>query len=148
MTEEKVTKAILSYLIENEWEIISFDFPQSGTGILLQPDDSYLEKSKGAIIPDIVAAKNKICLFFENKDKFYYPDYIKINELITKDTYKKAIMDLISKHHIHTIYYGIGLPTSKYSKRANEFKHLVDFVVGVNDDCYIKTIYDNYSIFR
>jgi hypothetical protein len=33
ITEEQVTKAILDWLEANDWKIICFDFPQSGTGV-------------------------------------------------------------------------------------------------------------------
>ena len=34
MREERVTKEIIKYLNNNNWFIFSYDFPQSGTGIL------------------------------------------------------------------------------------------------------------------
>jgi hypothetical protein len=54
-----VTKTILSYLSSKGWNIVAYDFPQSGTGIMLHPDRNYSEKNKGGIIPDIVAVKKK-----------------------------------------------------------------------------------------
>ena len=70
MREENVTKNILQWLQINKWEIICFDFPQSGTGVLLHLNDiNRTEKNKGGIIPDIIAVKNGIAVFFENKDK-------------------------------------------------------------------------------
>ena len=38
MKEEQVTKAVLKWLIANKWEIVCFDFPQSGTGRILHPN--------------------------------------------------------------------------------------------------------------
>lgn len=70
MREENVTKKIIKYLKKNNWKIIAFDFPQSGTGIMILPDDNKSTKNKESIIPDIVAYKDKICVFFENKDRF------------------------------------------------------------------------------
>ena len=35
MREEQVTKNILDWLESNGWKIICYDFPQSGTGVLL-----------------------------------------------------------------------------------------------------------------
>ena len=63
MTEETVTKLLLEWLMNNGWEIICFDFPQSGTGRLLHPNGS-TEKNKNAINPDIVAVRNGTCVFF------------------------------------------------------------------------------------
>jgi hypothetical protein len=59
ITEEQLTKAILEWLIANNWEIICYDFPQSGTGVSIHPNEELrTTKNKGAIIPDIVAIKN------------------------------------------------------------------------------------------
>ena len=74
MTEEEITKSILKWLIENNWEIICFDFPKSGTGIFLHPNGSS-NKNKDSINIDIIAIKNGISLFFENKDRFSFPEY-------------------------------------------------------------------------
>jgi hypothetical protein len=141
-----VTKTILSYLSSKGWNIVAYDFPQSGTWIMLHPDRNYSEKNKGGIIPDIVAVKEGVCLFFENKDRFYYPDYIKVQELITDNIYKKSIFELVGEYKVHTIRYGIGLPTNKYTRRAEQNKHLVDFVVGVNEDGLVETIYDKHKV--
>ena len=67
MTEEQVTKSLLKWLSDHQWEIICFDFPQSGTGRFLHPNGD-TNKNKDTINPDIVAVKDNICLFFENKD--------------------------------------------------------------------------------
>ena len=54
MREEQVTKNILDWLEGNGWKIICYDFPQSGTGVLLHLNNSNrTEKNKGGIIPDI-----------------------------------------------------------------------------------------------
>ena len=38
MREERVTINILNWLESNGWKIICYDFPQSGTGVLLHPN--------------------------------------------------------------------------------------------------------------
>ncbi len=146
MREEQVTKAILKWLTENYWQIVCFDFPQSGTGILLHPNSAQSEKNKDGFIPDIVAVKDSTSLFFENKDRFYYPDYQKINNLIVSDEYSIAINELLGPYHVNEIYYGIGLPTNKHSKRSDESKHLVDFILGVNGTFSIDILYNNRNI--
>ena len=146
MREEQVTKAILKWLTENDWQIVCFDFPQSGTGILLHPNSARSEKNKDGFIPDIVAVKDGISLFFENKDRFYYPDYQKINNLIVSDEYSISINELLRPYNVNEIYYGIGLPTHKHSKRSEEARHLVDFIVGVNEIFSIDILYNNKKI--
>ena len=141
MNEERVTKSLLKWLTDNEWEIVCYDFPQSGTGIMLHKDLLIAEKNKEGIIPDIVAVKDSICLFFENKDRFYYKDYLKANSLITNDDYKGAIENLLSSYVVSKIYYGIGLPAKRHSRRSKESAYLVDFIIGVNDDYSIKILH-------
>lgn len=134
MKEELVTKSILDWLIRKGWDIVCFDFPQSGTGRFLHPNNAESEKNKGTINPDIVAVKGNIGLFFENKDRFYFPDYEKQNLLINGDDYSIAINNLLSPYQISEIYYGIGLPIIKHSKKSKEAASLVDFIVGVEED--------------
>ena len=95
MKEEHVTKAMLKWLMDHEWKIVCFDFPQSGTGKMLHPNGNNESKNKAAIIPDIVAVRNRLCVFIENKDHFYYPDYEKQHDLIVGNDYSDAITSLL-----------------------------------------------------
>lgn len=147
MTEEQVTKAILTWLIKNKWQIVCFDFPQSGTGRVLHPNTALSEKNKDSIIPDIVAVKKGTCVFFENKDRFYMPDYDKVNNLIKHEDYSQAINRLLSKHNIEKIYYGIGLPLNEHGDKSKQSMHLVDFIVGVLDNMDINVLYSAQEIF-
>ena len=147
MTEEQVTKAILKWLTDNQWEIVCFDFPQSGTGRLLHPNLSS-DKNRKAINPDIVAVRDHVCVFFENKDRFYYPDYEKINNLRVNQDYSEAISALLAGYSVSNIYYGIGLPTQKHKKKSEDSVNLVDFIIGVNEDRSMIPLYlQNTSIF-
>jgi hypothetical protein len=89
LTEEQITKSILIWLEINGWKIICFDFPQSGTGFVLHPnpDVRELTKNKGAIIPDIVAFKDKTAIFFENKDRFVLADFEKLSAIKFGNSY-------------------------------------------------------------
>lgn len=146
MTEEQVTKALLLWLTEHDWNIVCFDFPQSGTGKILHPNNSVGEKNKDSIIPDIVVVKNNICLFFENKDRYYLPDYEKVNNLIVNNQYTNAISVLLSDYKVEHIYYGIGLPTKKYKDKSKKSAGLVDFVLGVSVDKSIVELYNPKGI--
>ena len=146
MTEEQVTKAIMAWLMSNGWHIICFDFPQSGTGRVLHPNSATGEKNKDSIIPDIVAVKENVCLFFENKDRFYYPDYEKVNDLIVDNHYTNAIAVLLHDCKVEDIYYGIGLPTNKHKKKSQESAELVNFIIGVVEDKTISILYNPNNI--
>ncbi|MDR0861619.1 MAG: hypothetical protein LBN30_02445 [Oscillospiraceae bacterium] len=131
MTEEQVTKAILSELIDNGWTIVAYDFPQSGTGKLLHPNDITDEKNKGGIIPDIIAVRGGTCLFFENKDRVVLADFKKIESLRRDNRYRAAIEALLADFDINGIYYGIGIPSHKFNAQAKAASPTVDFIVGV-----------------
>ena len=146
MKEEQVTKAILKWLIANKWEIVCFDFPQSGTGRILHPNGGNDEKNKDAIIPDIVAVKDKVCIFVENKDRFYYPDYLKQNSLKTGNDYNDAITVLLKGYYVDSIFYGIGLPMAKHKQGSIDAAYLVDFIICVNEDKTIRIPYNPADI--
>ncbi len=140
MSEENITKIILSWLMRNGWEIICYDFPQSGTGVLLHPNNSK-EKNKDAINPDIVAVKGNQCIYFENKSYFYFPDFEKVKRLRTTSDYSEAINQLLSGKGIQKIWYGIGYPSSAHKKKAKEFVKMTDFIIGVTDEKNIEILY-------
>lgn len=139
MKEEDVTKGILKALMANGWKIICYDFPQSGTGRVLHPNDRE-SKTFGAIIPDIVAIKDGIVVDFENKDRFVFSDFEKIDALRKTSEYSDSWEHLLKGNTYSKIYYGIGMPMtdSNYAK-AEENKSLVDFIVYLNMDGSLTT---------
>jgi len=132
--EEEVTKQMLKWLIQTGWEIICFDFPQSGTGRQLHPNDRS-SKTKGIIIPDIVALKNGVVLDFENKDRFVFSDFEKVKDLKESNDYSNDWARLLNGKTYNHIYYGIGMPytLNNYTK-AEEFSSMVDFIVYLKED--------------
>lgn len=146
--EENVTKAILKWLIDNQWEIICFDFPQSGTGKVLHPSTT-TSKTDGAIIPDIIAFKNGIVVDFENKDRFVMDDFEKVSFLKSTTIYDKSLNTLLKGYSYTNIYYGIGMPFSdnNYSK-AESNADMVDFIVYVKDENNILATGNNKRIFE
>ncbi len=150
ITEEQITKLILIWLEANSWEVICYDFPQSGGGIVLHPnaDIRELTKNKGSIIPDIIAVKGNIAVLFENKDRFVLSDLEKINELRTQNNYSNSLNELLKNHEIKNIFYGIGLPFQKnYENKINENLQMIDFIIFVEDDRKIKIEFQIDQIF-
>ena len=139
MREEKVTISILKWLEKNDWEIISYDFPQSGTGILLHKNSiSGHHKNKGGIIPDIIAKKSNTVVYFENKDRYYADDFTKIQDLKVKKEYSEALTNLLGSLTQITIYFGIGIPALPSEiKKCLLSSEKIDFLISVKD---------NYSI--
>ena len=79
MTEEQVTKAVISWLSEHEWVVLDYDFPGGGTGRRFRLAESAKrgDKNAGAFCPDIVAWKDGRFLLFENKSQDTVSDYAK-----------------------------------------------------------------------
>ena len=146
MTEEQVTKAILNSLIIKDWKILTYDFPQSGSGKILHSNEISSKKNKGGIVPDIVAIKDNICLFFENKDRVDINDFQKVFSLISNNQYSNAISTLLKDYNIKQIYYGIGFPSEKWNQQAATNVSLVDFVIGVSDDKHIEFLYNLHKL--
>jgi hypothetical protein len=150
ITEEQVTKDILNWLESNGWQIITFDFPQSGTGYSLHPNELLrTTKNKGAFIPDIVAIKNETVLFFENKDRFVLSDFLKVEELKSTQDYTSSIEKLLKEFSYSKIFYGVGLAHSdKTEQKTNENLEKVDFVIYLHLDNSISVTFDNHEIFK
>lgn len=144
MREERVTINILNWLEENGWQIVCYDFPQSGTGILLHPNgDNRTEKNKGGIIPDIIAVKDNIALFFENKDRFYQPDFDKLFEIKTENNFSDSLNQLLSGFSISKIVYGIGIPeVKKHIEKSKTQLDKIDFLISTNDNKNVEVHYD------
>jgi hypothetical protein len=143
MREEKVTITILKWLQSNGWQIVCFDFPQSGTGVSLHPNQDLRgkTKNKGAIIADIIANKDKVSLFFENKDRFVLSDFQKINLIKTGGEYDNSIAELLKNYPTNEIHYGVGLPYSKLlENKLKEYEHLIDFVISVSSNLEVEVL--------
>lgn len=150
ITEEQATKAILDWLENNNWEIICFDFPQSGTGISLHPNNELrTTKNKGAFIPDIVAIKNGIVVFFENKDRFVLDDFVKVQDLRQNNDYSNSIEKLLANFKFTKIFYGVGLVHSANTEqKTNENLDKIDFAILYHENKTIKIQFDPNEIFK
>lgn len=150
MREERVTINILSWLEGNGWKIVCYDFPQSGTGVLLHPntDENRTTKNRGGIIPDILATKNSIAVFFENKDRFVLSDFEKIKEVKTLGNYSNALNTILAGFKVTKIYYGIGMPANeKDVEKSLEYIDGIDFLISTNEDKSVRIDFDEYGIF-
>ena len=137
ITEEQVTKNILKWLIQNNWEIVTYDFPQSGTGKYLHPNQNIRKKqtkNNKAFVPDIVAVKNSNAIFFENKNRFFLDDFKKLKEIKQENNYSISIDNLLKKYNITKIYFGIGAINNEvFKKSSKEYINYVDFIVLYDD---------------
>ena len=147
LTEEQVAKSIIRWLVRNGWTIIAFDFPQSGTGRCLHPNDTD-SKTDGIWIPDIVAHKGNNLIFFENKDRYVYNDFEKVERLKNTTCYSMAIKEITQGYEYESIHYGIGFPQSpsNISKAASNLD-MIDFIVTAIDKDNASVEYDPHHIF-
>lgn len=150
ITEEQATKAILDWLEVNEWKIICFDFPQSGTGVSLHPNEELrTTKNKGAFIPDIVAIKSENVIFFENKDRFVLADFVKVQDLRNNNNYSNSIQRLLAEFEYSEIFYGVGLVHSEGTEqKTNTHLDKIDFSVFYYGNNTINIHYDPKKLFK
>ena len=149
MKEERVTINILKWLESNGWEIICYDFPQSGTGVLLHPnsDENRTTKNKGGIIPDILATRNSVALFFENKDRFVLSDFEKLKEIKTLGNYSNSLNIILSDFNVTSVYYGIGIPAiEKHIKKSLENIDEIDFLISSLENGEIQINFDKNKV--
>lgn len=149
MTEEKLTKTILAWLEKTGWEIIAFDFPQSGTGIMLHPTIAgRVHKNSETIIPDIIASKGEKGIIFENKNRFVASDFEKVYQAKSGGLFVHALTKLLENIPPENMFWGIGLPFSINAlKKANTVLIKLDFVVFVEDDGETRIIGAQSEIF-
>lgn len=139
MTEEQVTITLIKKLKRDNWRILSFDYPQSGTGKIIKPNSR--EKNLGGFVPDIVALKNDVVLFWENKDHFVYEDFVKIKKIKESEDFTKPIENFLSDVQYKQIYFGIAIPKidAEIIKASVYFKD-IDFFVTVDSE-NVDTVY-------
>ena len=149
LTEEQITKTLLTWLGSRGWHVICFDFPQSGTGFVLHPNvELRTTKNKGAIIPDIVAIKDTTVTFFENKDHFVLADFNKVESLRITDDYSESIHRLLCNCTYDNIYYGVGLPLTRISEaKTADYSMKIDFAVFVSIDRSVSVKHEVAPIF-
>lgn len=150
MTEENVTRNILIWLKENRWRIVSYDFPQSGTGLVIHPNEDVRDKTKnkGVVVFDIIAVRKRTAVFFENKDRFCYDDFKKVDYFRKTNDYSAGISRVLRPHSIESRYYGIGGPDSEsFIDRSVENTEMVDFLVAVSNGGSISILEDTPNIF-
>ncbi len=138
MREENVTILLIEWLKMNNWKIVAFDYPGSGTGIRLHKNGTRF-KNKDTIVPDIVAVRDDVALFFENKDRFYKKDFEKQNCNITDNLYSDDVDELLKSFKSVRIRWGIGIPEAKYTENVQNHEYLVDFLYTVDEDGIVYT---------
>ena len=145
-TEEFVTITIIEKLKKNGWNILCYDFPQSGTGFSLKQNNSS-SKNLNIVIPDVVAEKNGVGVLFENKDRFFLADFNKIEKLRTTDEYSNSLKLLIGGDIPVIMGYGIAFPHVKGQiEKAKLHFRKIDFLVTVSPQRELVDYYNPKNI--
>lgn len=146
MKEEFVTLSVMSWLSSEGWSILSYDFPQSGTGFILRKNGTR-HKTKATFIPDIVAVKNNTALIFENKDHFSCDDVSKLELLKNSDEYSNSLNTLLGDYKSYKIYFGIAIPKiSIECKKSIVQKDNVDFILTVDTNGIVRSLFKKSDI--
>ena len=144
MTEEMVTKGILGFLMNRGWKIVSFDYPQSGTGRALHPRECS-SKTEGVLIPDVVAVKDGVSIYLENKDHYYHDDFVKVAIVMGKKDYAEAFANVLGVNQ-GTMFGGVGLPESCCGSISEADKKLVDFILKVSEGGLVDVYYKSPNL--
>ncbi|QWD46613.1 hypothetical protein G6659_03700 [Polynucleobacter paneuropaeus] len=135
---------MLSWLKDEGWIIVAYDYPQSGTGYSLHSKERMNgSKNIGAIIPDIVAVRNDAAIFFENKVDFNLVDIEAISILRGSGLYDDSISVLLKSFNaVRKITFGITLQESSNNlKKIMEHKSSLDFAFLINQDLIVDLCY-------
>ena len=150
MTEEFVTRTLLTWLRFRSWNILSFDYPHSGTGYVLRPISiaSQMSKNVGNLIPDIVANKNGITVIFENKVSFFSEDIEALFLMKDSKVYDSAIQNLHGNTTYSELRVGVGLASlPKNIVELHRHKSSLDFAFVIHADRKVEVVFDQRLIF-
>jgi len=133
MDEELITTSAVDFLEKGGWCILSYDFPQSGTGCILHPDEWQAKtKNLDSIIPDIIARKDKIGLISENKVDYYQPDIEKLKN-IRAGHYSEDIAAVFGRDSIDKLILGLCLrKTPKNVEKIEHERRNIDFYITLD----------------
>ncbi len=132
MSEEQVTRSVLSWLAAHGWEILDYDFPGGGTGRSFHVG-GLSGKAAGIVIPDVVAWRRSCVLVMENKAKDTKTDYDKICRLSDGADFLRLLREAYPARPIDRMIWGVAFSGSPHyltlAKSAG-----VGLVLQVKDD--------------
>lgn len=142
MKEEAITLAVVNFLKSKGFVIIAFDYPGSGSGLRLSPEERG-SKNNG-MIPDIIACCGAILIIIESKPTFVLDDVNKLQPLRDGTDYFKALQRLMQLSNTHVILYGVCFEhNDRQNAKANNYKDKLDFVLTVSADMTVRTLFAN-----
>lgn len=149
IAEEQITRHAMAWMRGLRFDIVSFDYPGSGTGTPLHPDPELrTTKNAGVIIPDIVAARQASLLFFENKVRFSRSDVDGLLNL-KSGRYSKAISGLLAERDQECLpLVGMALWDVPLNRaRLLGVRDEIDFAVVINEGGDVEVLYAPVGLF-
>ncbi len=140
LSEEQVTIAIIKQLRHVNWHIVSFDFPQSGTGRALIAKGNGPASSRRRVVPDVIAVRNEICLILENKHAFDINDVRKLEEIRDSGRYNRSLESILRPYRITNFIFGIGLPIADGSASKELIVPALDVLLAVDESLGVRVL--------
>lgn len=112
MKEEVVTEAVENHLAEIGWTMFAVDYPTSGSGLRLHPNERKTgTKHRDSIVPDVVAYRENTVLIVECKPYFDKNDASKLLK-ISGGEYSKSLHRRVYTTEIKSIRTALAFPKS------------------------------------
>ncbi|QWC19186.1 hypothetical protein [Halorubrum sp. 2020YC2] len=137
MNEEQVTEAVEEYLEREGWTMFAVDYPTSGSGLRLHPNDREAgTKHSGSIVPDIVAHRDGTVLIVECKPHFDRHDARKLDE-VAEGRYSDSLERRVYSTDVREVATALAFPKSDESSVEPELLSQIDSLLLVGDDSLV-----------
>lgn len=134
MDEERVTEAIEEHLEAEGWTMFAVDYPTSGSGLRLHPNDREEgTKHAGSIVPDVVAYRGTTVLVAESKPYFDPADARKLGA-IARGKYSESLRRRVYATDIGTVRTALAFPAENRDAVVSDLLDGVDSLLLVEAD--------------
>ena len=132
------------------FDILAFDYPGSGTGKRLHPDQAFrTSKNTGLIIPDIIAFRSHFLAFFENKTWFSAGDVESLLLLRDSGRYRRAVRALRDQCGQATPVVGLALHDTDGNRRSLAgVQGQIDFGITVSSLGIVEVVFAPEGLFN
>lgn len=137
MREEVITKFAIQVLTAMGWQVLAYDFPQSGSTFRLRAASSTTgaTKNQGSIIPDVVAHKGRTVVIVETKPHEDRADVVKLLQLREQwKGYSASLNLLIAPEAYDHVRFGICIGLTEQAISPSTLALDLDFVLGIRDN--------------
>ena len=137
MNEEQVTEAVEEYLESEGWTMFAVDYPTSGSGLRLHPNDREAgTKHSGSIVPDIVAYEKDTVLIVESKPYFDRNDAEKLAD-IANGRYSDSLERRVYSTEVNKVVTALAFPKEDQNAIRKDLLDQIDYLLLVQDDSLV-----------